>query len=112
MVSIVVPVYNAAKYLEECIASVFSQSFDDWELILVDDGSSDGSGLIIDRMAEADPRVKAIHRANGGMSAARNTGIAAARGEFMYFLDADDVLHPDALKLLLRRLRMRASVWP
>ncbi len=102
MVSIVVPVYNAAKYLEECIASVFSQSFDDWELILVDDGSSDGSGLIIDRMAEADPRVKAIHRANGGMSAARNTGIAAARGEFMYFLDADDVLHPDALKLLFK----------
>lgn len=106
MVSIVVPVYNAARYLEECIASVFSQSFDDWELILVDDGSSDGSGRIIDRMADADTRVKAIHRPNGGMSAARNTGIAAAAGEYVYFLDADDILHPDALKLLMQAFQV------
>ena len=77
-VSIVIPVYNSAKYLRECIDSVLAQFFSDWEVVAVDDGSSDDSPAILDEYAAKDSRIKVIHKANGGVSAARNDGLAAA----------------------------------
>lgn len=88
--SIIVPVYNTAEYLPQCIDSVLSQSFRDFEVILIDDGSTDHSGAICDQYAAADERVKVCHQANGGASRARNLGLAHATGEFVLFLDSDD----------------------
>ena len=90
--SVVVPVYNVEKYLRECVESVLSQSFADFELILVNDGSKDSSGAICDEYAQNDDRVKVIHKENGGQSTARNRGIEAAQGEFAIFLDSDDII--------------------
>ena len=90
--SVVVPVYNVEKYLRECVDSVLAQSFGDFELILVDDGSKDASGNICDEYAANDARVKVIHKENGGQSTARNKGIEAANGEFAIFLDSDDMI--------------------
>lgn len=98
-ISIVVPVYNSAKYLRECIDSVRNQSFDEWELVAVDDGSSDDSPRILDTYAAEDPRIRIIHKANGGVSAARNDGLAAAVGEYVLFVDSDDWLDSRALKV-------------
>ena len=89
--SVVIPVYNVEKYLGECVDSVLSQSFGDFELILVDDGSKDTSGSICDEYASRDGRIKVIHKENGGQSTARNRGIEAANGEFAIFLDSDDL---------------------
>ena len=89
--SVIVPVYNVQNYLAACVGSVVQQAgAPDWECILVDDGSTDASGKMCDAFAETCPGVSALHRENGGLSAARNTGIAAARGEFLLFLDSDD----------------------
>lgn len=88
--SIIVPVYNVEKYLNECVESVLNQSFKDWELILVDDGSLDNSGLICDQYAQKDCRIRVIHKKNGGLSSARNVGLQNAQGGFVYFLDSDD----------------------
>lgn len=88
--SVVIPVYNVEKYLDQCVESVISQTFRDFELILVDDGSPDGSGAMCDRWAEKDCRVRVVHQANGGLSAARNTGIRQAEGTYILFLDSDD----------------------
>lgn len=96
-VSVVIPVYNVEKYLAECVDSVLGQSYQDYEIILVDDGSPDNCPAICDSYAARDPRVRVIHRENGGLSAARNTGLAAARGEYIYFLDSDDYIEPTAL---------------
>ena len=90
--SLIVPVYNVEKYLEDCIRSIFMQSFRDYELILVDDGSKDSSPQICDAYAQKDERVRVIHSPNGGVSHARNLGIEAARGEYLQFIDADDLL--------------------
>lgn len=100
MISVIVPVYNAEKYLARCVDSVLAQSFDDFELILVDDGSNDGSGAICDKYATRDSRVKVLHKKNGGVSAARESGIAQARGEYIAFIDADDYIAEDYLKVL------------
>lgn len=101
MISVIIPVYNAAPFLEEAIASVISQSVADREIILVDDGSTDASPGICDRAAAADPRVCVIHKPNGGLSDARNAGLDTARGEWIAFLDADDALAPGALARML-----------
>lgn len=90
--SVVVPVYNVEKYLHECVDSILSQSFKDFELILVDDGSKDSSGDMCDEYAGSDARVKVIHKENGGQSTARNRGIEVASGEFAIFLDSDDII--------------------
>ncbi|MDP2827505.1 MAG: glycosyltransferase family 2 protein [Sulfuricellaceae bacterium] len=100
-VSIVVPMFNAEQFLELSIGSVFQQTIPDWELILVDDGSSDGSGKICAQHAQDDPRIRVVSQANRGPSAARNAGVSVASGEFIFFLDADDYLFPDALENLL-----------
>lgn len=98
--SIITPVYNVQAFLGECIDSVLNQTCDDFELLLVDDGSSDSSGLICDRYAGIDDRIKVFHRSNGGVSSARNLGLDKANGEWIVFLDADDMLHPMALEVL------------
>lgn len=90
--SIVVPVYNVAPYLSECLDSVMAQCFGDWECICVDDGSTDGSGAILDDYAAKDKRLRVVHQTNSGVSAARNAGLAVASGEWMTFLDADDII--------------------
>lgn len=94
MVSVIVPVYNVEEYLPRCIESILGQVCADVELILVDDGSSDGSGGICDRYADEDDRVKTIHTHNRGVSSARNTGLDEAHGEWIVFVDADDYVSP------------------
>lgn len=101
MISVIIPVYNVEKYLAQCVDSVLTQTCTDWEAILVDDGATDSSGRMCDEYALQDPRVRVIHRENGGLSAARNTGLRAARGEYVYFLDSDDYIEPNTLALLL-----------
>ena len=102
MVSIIVPAYNAEQYLEQTISSILSQSETDWELLLIDDGSTDTTPALCRKYAADDPRIRAYHQANAGPSAARNYGISLARGEYLTFLDADDILHPDFLKVTLQ----------
>lgn len=99
--SIIVPVYNVEKYLDKCLSSILSQTFTDFELVLVDDGSTDGSGEICDRYAESDNRIHVIHKKNGGLSSARNQGIITARGEYIGFCDSDDWVEPDMYKELM-----------
>lgn len=93
--SIIIPVYNVEPYLARCLDSILQQDFTDWEIIAVDDGSSDGSGRILDEYAARDSRIRAIHKANGGVSSARNAGLDAARGEYLGFVDGDDLIAPD-----------------
>ena len=96
-ISIIVPIYNSERYLRECIESVIGQSFADMELVLVDDGSTDSSPDICSEYAAVDGRIKVVTQPNGGLSAARNKGIDAASGEYLFFIDSDDTIHHDAL---------------
>lgn len=100
-VSIVLPVYNGEKYLTDAIESVIAQTCQDWELLIIDDGSSDGSSAICDGYAERDSRIKVFHQPNGGVNSARAKGVDHTAGEFLAFLDADDRFVPDALEYLL-----------
>lgn len=93
-ISIIIPVYNSEHYLERCINSVLSQTFGSYEIILVDDGSLDGSGLLCDQFSSSNDKITTIHQKNGGVSSARNTGIANARGEWVCFVDSDDYVEP------------------
>lgn len=104
LISVIVPAYNAARWLEECVASVEAQTYPTWELVLVDDGSTDATWQIAMRLAEKNARVKPIHTENGGVCRARNKGIDNANGEFIAFLDADDALMPQALDVLYSAL--------
>lgn len=94
-VSIVIPVYNVEDYLKRCLDSVLSQTLFDIDIICVDDGSTDSSGHILDEYQKRDPRIKVIHKENGGLSSARNAGIKAAKGEWITFLDSDDFIEPN-----------------
>ena len=98
LISVVVAVYNIEKYIGECIESILNQTFSDFELILVDDGSTDKSSEICDSYKAKDSRVRVIHQQNKGPSGARNTGIKVAMGKYVYFVDSDDLLHKDTLK--------------
>ena len=100
MISVIVPVYNVEKYLEACIDSILNSTYTDFELILVDDGSTDGTRQICDRFALADQRVCVLHQANAGVSAARNAGLKASKGEYITFVDSDDLVHPRMLEVL------------
>ena len=101
-ISILVPIYNVEPYLQRCIDSVLSQDFADYELILVDDGSPDRCPAICDEASAKDPRIKVIHKSNGGLPSARLAGFMVANGEYVVFLDSDDWLMPSALSMLHR----------
>ncbi|MCD8266101.1 MAG: glycosyltransferase [Prevotellaceae bacterium] len=103
--SVIVPVFNAGEYLRECVESVLGQSFREWELLLVDDGSTDGSGEVCDGYALGDGRIRVYHKENGGVSSARNVGLDEAQGEWIAFLDADDYLPPRTLEALVEEAR-------
>ena len=100
-VSIIMPAYNASVFLERAVGSVVSQTFSDWELIIIDDGSTDGTAKHADDLAASDGRIQVIHQKNSGVSSARNKGIGSASGEFIAFLDADDAYEPEFLEALL-----------
>ena len=96
--SVIVPVYNAEKYLHKCVDSILNQTYRDFELLLVDDGSPDQCGRICDAYATQDPRVKVIHKPNGGVSEARNVGLDKAKGNYISFIDPDDWVEPDLFR--------------
>lgn len=99
-VSVIIPVYNVEQYLCRCVDSALGQTLADLEIILVDDGSPDGSPAICDAYAQADSRVKVIHKQNGGLASARNAGMQIAQGDYLFFLDSDDWLEPDGMERL------------
>lgn len=99
--SIIIPVYNIEAYLPRCLDSILSQTFSDFEVIIVDDGTKDSSGVIADTYAQKDNRIKVIHKVNGGVSTARFEGIKAAKGEFIGFVDGDDIIEPDMYSVLI-----------
>lgn len=101
-ISVIVPVYNVQEYLVRCVKSIQNQTFEDIEIILVDDGSTDLSGYMCDEMARYDERIRVIHKKNGGLSDARNAGIDMARGEYIFFVDSDDWIDDDTLELLYK----------
>lgn len=103
VISIIVPIYNIEKFLPCCIDSILAQTFTEWELILVDDGSKDTCGSICDEYATKDGRIRVIHKPNGGLASARNSGLAMASGEWVMHLDGDDWIEPEMLELLLRK---------
>lgn len=103
-VSIIVPVYQVERYLPQCVESILAQTFPDFELILVDDGSKDGSGQICDEYAGRDSRVKVVHQQNGGLSAARNRGLELAGGAYFMFVDSDDFIEPTMVECLYESL--------
>ncbi len=100
-VSVIVPVYNVERYIRNCLDSLLNQSFRNWEAILVDDGSPDRSGDICEEYAARDFRFKVVHKENGGLSSARNAGLPLASGDYIFFLDSDDFLHPETLDKLV-----------
>ncbi len=102
-VSIIVPVYNVKNYLSKCIDSIISQTYTNIEVILVDDGSTDGSGNICDLYASKDKRIKAVHITNSGPSAARNCGIRAAMGDYILFVDGDDYISSTLVSETLKK---------
>lgn len=103
-ITVVIPVYNVEKYLKECLDSVLNQTFPDWEAVCVNDGSTDGSIDILNEYALKDNRLKNITQPNGGLSSARNTGIKAAKGDYVLFLDSDDWLEPNTLETISENL--------
>ena len=108
-VSVIVPIYNAEPWLEECVQSILDQdfpaSYGTIEVLLIDDGATDGSGALCDRLAKRDNRIKVVHQENQGLSGARNTGIDMARGRYYAFIDSDDVVRPAYLEKDVRSLR-------
>lgn len=100
MISVVVPVYNCSSYIGRCVSSLTGQSYADLQIILVDDGSTDDTSAVCDSLAASDSRITVLHKPNGGVSSARNAGIAAARGEYITFADADDYVNSDHISIL------------
>lgn len=113
LISVIVPVYNVKAYLRECVESILCQTYSNLEIILVDDGSTDGSGELCDVLAEADSRIRVIHQRNGGLSAARNTGAAASTGAFLCFVDSDDAVAQNYVQALIETQQETAAdvVW-
>lgn len=100
-ISVIIPVYNVEDYLVRCVDSITAQTYRNLEIILVDDGSPDGSGRLCDELAQQDGRIRVIHKINGGLSSARNAGIDMATGDVLSFIDSDDWIHPDTYRHLL-----------
>lgn len=103
MISIIVPIFNVEKYLSECLNSIISQSISDYEVLLINDGSTDKSGDICDEYAQKDSRFKVYHKQNGGVSSARNFALEKIQGDWVYFCDADDLLYEKTLEILIRK---------
>lgn len=101
MISVIIPAYNIEKYLPRCLESILTQTYRDLEIVLVDDGSTDSTGAICDEYARRDSRIAVIHKENGGVSSARNMGLDRAKGEYIAFVDGDDILHRDYFLVLL-----------
>ncbi len=101
MISVIVPVYNTEKYLRKCVESICNQTYQDLEIVLVDDGSQDSSSSICDELAREDKRIKVIHKSNGGSTSARNAGLAVTSGEYIGFVDSDDWIEPEMYEVLL-----------
>ena len=110
LISFIVPVYNAADYISECVESILRQTVPDFEVLIVDDGSFDGSELICDEFAEKDQRVRVIHTENCGVSHARNTGIELAKGRYLVFVDADDMVSDRLAEKIEKELRLEKPV--
>lgn len=104
MISVIVPVYNVEMFLDRCIESLLKQNYKDEEIILVDDGSTDNSGMICERWAEKDSRIIVVHQENKGLSGARNTGISKAKGDYLAFVDSDDFVEPEYLEKMYQRI--------
>lgn len=104
MLSVIVPVFNSSEYLSACIESICAQAYSDLEIILVDDGSTDGSGAICDAVASKDMRIKVIHQANQGLSGARNAGLSRAKGEYVAFVDSDDTIAPQMYYQMMKHV--------
>lgn len=107
--SIIVPVYNVEKYLDECVQSIVNQDFSDWELILVDDGSTDSSPALCDGYSAIDSRIITVHQKNGGASSARNNGIDSAHGSYIMFLDSDDYYNDTSALSLVNEKSLKKS---
>lgn len=105
LISIIVPVYNVEKYLARCLESILEQTYKDLEVILVDDGSTDASPRICDQYAEKDKRIRVVHKKNGGLSDARNYGMRIMRGNYVVFIDSDDLVHKQAVELLYQNIK-------
>lgn len=105
IISVIVPVYNTKQYLPACIDSILAQTYRELEILLIDDGSTDGGGELLDAMAAKDSRIRVIHQKNSGVCAARNRGIAEARGDYLSFIDSDDTLEPDMYEVLMGLIR-------
>ena len=105
LLSIILPIYNVKNYLERCYESIILQNYDDFEILLVDDGSNDGSSDLCDLLSMKDSRVKVIHKENGGLSAARNEGLKYAQGEYIYWIDSDDWIVKNSLKIIVEKLK-------
>lgn len=103
-VSIIIPAYNSSKTIERCIRSIFKQDFQDYEIIVVNDGSKDNTGEILDQLAQQDNRLKVIHKKNGGVSSARNTAFEHISGEYVQFMDADDLIPKGSTKALVKTM--------
>lgn len=110
LISVIVPVYRVEQYLDKCVSSILSQTYDHLELLLVDDGSPDGSGAICDRWAQMDNRVRVFHQKNAGGGAARNVALDNARGELIAFVDSDDYIAPDMFEYLYSLLQQGADI--
>ena len=98
-ISVIIPIYNVEKYLRRCLDSVLNQTFSDWEAICVNDGSPDGSAAILSEYAARDARFKIVNKPNGGLSDARNAGMAVATGDYVLYLDSDDFIHPQTMEI-------------
>ena len=103
-ISIIVPVYNTEKYLERCLNSILSQTFTDFELLLINDGSTDSSGGICDEYATKDSRIRVFHKKNSGVTSARRLGVEESKGEYISFVDSDDNLYPKSLEILINNV--------
>ena len=104
LISVIIPVYNTKKYLEQCIKSTLSQTYDNIEIILVDDGSTDGSGDICDKYAMENSNIQVVHKLNAGLGMARNTGLELVNGTYVAFLDSDDYISPHMIENLYKKI--------
>ena len=109
LVSVIVPVYNVEEYMDKCVETIVNQTYQNLEIILIDDGSSDSCPQKCDRWTEKDARIQVIHKKNGGVGFARNTGLELARGDFVTFVDSDDYLANDAIEVMLERIELDQS---